>query len=145
MKQTLLTICLIVFALPSWGEDIDTLDLIKRNGLYFKEFSNIPFSGKVNSPTTGIGNFKNGKRDGIFLYYWKETGQLKNKDEFKDGIKEGVWEAYHYNGNLKYKGVYKKDKKAIILAKNVEKQSNAYKRQLIECQKNLDKKKFIIF
>ena len=43
------------------------------------------------------------------------------------------------------KKVYKTDKKAIILAKNVEKQSKIYKNQLRECQKSLDRKKYIIF
>ena len=41
--------------------------------------------------------------------------------------------------------VYKTDKKAIIFAKSVEKQSKVYKNQLKECQKSLDKKKYIIF
>ena len=39
----------------------------------------------------------------------------------------------------------KTDKQAIIFAKNVEKQSKIYKNQLIECQKSLDRKKYIIF
>ena len=43
------------------------------------------------------------------------------------------------------KKVYEKDKKAIIYAKSVEKQSKIYKNQLRECQKKLDKKKYIIF
>ena len=42
------------------------------------------------------------------------------------------------------KKVYKTDKKSIILAKSVEKQSKIYKSQLRECQKNLNKK-YIIF
>ena len=41
--------------------------------------------------------------------------------------------------------VYKTDKKAIIFAKSVEKQSKIYKSQLRECQKSLDRKKYIIF
>ena len=43
------------------------------------------------------------------------------------------------------KKVYKSDKKAIILAKSVKKQSNIYKSQLRECKKNLDRNKYIIF
>ena len=37
MKQTLLTICLILFSLPSWGETIKYDDLVERNGLYYKK------------------------------------------------------------------------------------------------------------
>ena len=47
-------------------------------------------------------------------------------------------------GNYAQKS-YKTDKKAIIFAKSVEKQSKIYKNQLKECQKSLDKKKYIIF
>ena len=43
------------------------------------------------------------------------------------------------------KKVYRTDKKAIIFAKSVEKQSKIYKNQLKECQKSLDRKKYIIF
>ena len=41
--------------------------------------------------------------------------------------------------------VYKVDKKSVIFAKSVEKQSKIYKSQLRECQKSLDKNKYIIF
>ena len=40
---------------------------------------------------------------------------------------------------------YNKDKKAIILAKSVQKQSNVYRKQLRGCKKSLDRKKYIIF
>ena len=43
------------------------------------------------------------------------------------------------------KKAYKTDKKAIIFAKSVQKQSNIYKSQLLECKKGLDRKKYIIF
>ena len=43
------------------------------------------------------------------------------------------------------KKVYKTDKKAIIFAKSVEKQSKIYKNQLKECQKSLNRNKYIIF
>ena len=42
------------------------------------------------------------------------------------------------------KKVYKSDKKAIIFAKNVQKQSQVYKSQLRECEKSLNNK-YIIF
>ena len=48
MKKILLILFLIVFALPSWGEAID--DLVKREGLFYKKFSDSPFTGKVNLP-----------------------------------------------------------------------------------------------
>ena len=51
--------------------------------------------------------------------------------------------AYHEGwGNYKH---YKKNKKIINLAKKVERQSNLYKKQLSECQSELNKNKYIIF
>ena len=52
----------------------------------------------------------------------------------------------YYLGQTAYANkAYKTDKKAIIFAKSVEKQSKIYKNQLKECQKSLDRKKYIIF
>jgi len=47
------------------------------------------------------------------------------------------WEGYRNK-------VYKKDQKAIIFAKNVEKQAKIYKSQLQQCKSVLDKS-YIIF
>ena len=63
--------------------------------------------------------------------------KISKKDAFKQYI------AYHEGwGNYKY---YKKNKKVIGLAKKVEKQSNIYKKQLLNCKNSLNKKKYIIF
>ena len=44
---TLLTIFFItLLASPSWSETKD--DLVERDGLYYKNFSNVPFDGKIN-------------------------------------------------------------------------------------------------
>ena len=51
--------------------------------------------------------------------------------------------AYH-EGWGGYKN-YKNNQKVIGLAKKVEKQSNKYKSQLQDCQKRLNKNKYIIF
>ena len=63
--------------------------------------------------------------------------KISKKDAFKQYV------AYHEGwGNFKY---YKKNKKVIRLANKVKKQSNTYKKQLIECKNSLNKKKYIIF
>ena len=63
--------------------------------------------------------------------------KISKKDSFKQYL------AYHEGwGNFKY---YKKNKKVIGLAKKVEKQSNIYKKQLLNCKNLLNKKKYIIF
>ena len=63
--------------------------------------------------------------------------KISKKDAFRQYL------AYHEGwGNYKY---YKKNKKVIRLARKVEKQSNIYKKQLLECQNSLNKKRYIIF
>ena len=63
--------------------------------------------------------------------------KISKKDAFRQYL------AYHEGwGNYKY---YKKNKKVIRLAKKVERQSNIYKKQLLECKNRLDKNKYIIF
>ena len=55
----------VIFLSPNvvMGETMD--DLVEREGLYYKKFSDTPFTGKV----TGVyqGNFKNGKEDGAWV------------------------------------------------------------------------------
>ena len=101
---------------------------------------------------------------GTWEQYKKETGnKLATRARFKDSVDFIGWYtnksesilkiskndpfkqylAYHEGwGNYKY---YKKNKKVIRLAKKVEKQSNIYKKQLINCKKSLNKNKYIIF
>ncbi len=63
--------------------------------------------------------------------------KVSKKDAFKQYI------AYHEGwGNYKN---YKNNKKVINLAKRVEKQSNIYKQQLLECKNSLSTSKYIIF
>ncbi len=63
--------------------------------------------------------------------------KISKKDSFRQYI------AYHEGwGNYKN---YKKNAKVVSLAKKVEQQSNKYKKQLTDCQKRLNRNKYIIF
>ena len=75
-------------------------------------------------------------------WYIKKTNQI-NKIPLNDSYR--LYLNYYLGWGNYEKKTYKQDKKAIILAKNVQKQSNIYKNQLTECQKSLDRKKYIIF
>ena len=75
LSLTLLTCLLFLSPNVVLSETLD--DLVKREGIYYKKFSQVPFSGV----TTG-----------------KSQGTIKN------GIREGAWITYHPNGQLKSKG-----------------------------------------
>jgi len=118
----LLTLLFPVFAI---GEPLD--DLVKREGIHYKKFSDVPLTGK----TTGYmqGSFKNGKKDGPWVRYWlngqlafktnwkdgkkvasvsyHDNGQLWEKPSYQDGKLDGLWVSYHDNGQLLFKGIYK--------------------------------------
>ena len=82
-------------------------------------------------------------RDSVFFISWyiSKTNKI-NKIPLNDAYRQYL--NYYLGWGNYAKKVYKTDKKAIIFAKSVQKQSKIYKSQLRECQKNLNKK-YIIF
>ena len=81
-------------------------------------------------------------KDSVDFIGWYTTKTEKIlKVSKQDAFKQYV--AYHEGwGNYKN---YKSNKKVINLAKKVEKQSNIYKKQLIDCKNTLSTNKYIIF
>ena len=74
-------------------------------------------------------------------WYMNKTNKI-NKIPLNDSYRQYL--NYYLGWGNYAKKVYKTDKKAIIFAKSVQKQSKIYKSQLRECQKRLNKK-YIIF
>ena len=83
-------------------------------------------------------------KDSVYFISWyiSKTNKI-NKIPLNDSYRQYL-NYYLGWGNYANK-TYQSDKKAIIFAKNVQQQSNIYRNQLKECQKNLDRKKYIIF
>jgi len=83
-------------------------------------------------------------KDSVMFIGWYISKTRKiNKIPLNDSYRQYL-NYYLGWGNYANK-TYQSDKKAIIFAKSVQKQSNIYKNQLKECQKSLDRKKYIIF
>ena len=127
MKTLLTILFLSLLSSPSWSENM--YDLVKRDGLYYKKFSDVPFSGKIsgynkkgaivngvregawvdywsNGQLWSKGNYKNGKQDGAWFIFYN-NGQLRIKENYKNGKLDGAWVAYYSNGQLRFKGNYK--------------------------------------
>ncbi len=83
-------------------------------------------------------------KDSVMFIGWyiNKTNKI-NKIPLDDSYRQYL--NYYLGWGNYAKKTYKTDKKAIIFAKSVEKQSKIYKSQLRECQKSLDKNKYIIF
>ena len=123
-----------------------------------KLFKIIPFK----RPSSSFGYSQAVK--GTWEQYKNETGnKLATRTRFKDSVdfigwytdktesilkisKQDAFRQYlaYHEGWGGYKN-YKNNQKAVVLAKKVEKQSNKYKAQLQDCQKRLNKNKYIIF
>lgn len=120
MKFIQLTILFIsILSSPSWSETLTMDDLMERNGLYFKKFTNVPFSGSV------VQNCPKGKPKDIFQEgfsgkivnglredYWIITFCLSSsiqRGNFLRGKREGLWEFYYGDGQLERIGYFKEN------------------------------------
>ena len=101
-----LLLILLSLSFPSVGETIG--DLVKREGIYYKKFSDVPFTGKVEGLVQG--SFKDGLTEGLWVEY-HDNGQVWFKGKYKDGKREDLWFGYYGNGQLWFKRNYKDGKR----------------------------------
>ena len=101
MKQLFLSFLTILFILTTsvvLGEALNKRYLVERNGLLYKHFSSVPFTGKVLGQWTG--KLVDGQKFGKWKTYWL-NGSLASEGEYiSGGIRSGVWKHYDANGNL---------------------------------------------
>ena len=76
------------------GETVKYEDLVEREGLYYKKYTDVPFTGKVTE-----GTFKDGLPVGPWVIYY-DNGQLSSKGTYKKGKEDGSWVVYCENGQL---------------------------------------------
>jgi len=144
----------IQLAIIKMESDFDWLAKPPRQKL----FKIIPFK----RPSSSFGYSQAVK--GTWEQYKKETGnKLATRTRFKDSVdfigwytdktesilkisKKDAFRQYlaYHEGWGGYKN-YKNNQKVIVLAQKVKKQSDKYKAQLQDCQKRLNKNKYIIF
>jgi len=104
MKILLTILFLSLLSSPSWSVSHD--DLVEREGIFYKKFSDVPFSGKVTGRYKG--NYKNGKEDGAWVIF-HDNGQLASKGNYKNGKLDGAWVGYWDDGRIVkiFTGTYK--------------------------------------
>ncbi len=84
-------------------------DLVERDGIFYKKFTDVPFTGTTTSGEEQ-GSFKNGNKNDPWVIY-HANGQLDTKGTRKNGKKDGPWVRYYDNGQLWFKGTYKDGKR----------------------------------
>jgi antitoxin component YwqK of YwqJK toxin-antitoxin module len=132
MRRILTSVVLIGFLFPALALGEKMEDLVITDGLHYKKFTDVPFTGGItgkvqgsfkkgnwdgpwvsyhdNGQLLGKGNYKDGKLDGPWVWY-HDNGQLSGKGTWKDGKLDGPWVWYHDNGQLRSKGTYKDGKR----------------------------------
>ena len=98
------------------------------------------FKTETNSPLALRTRFKDSVN--FIGWYINKTNKI-NKIPLNDAYRQYL--NYYLGWGAYAKQAYRTNKKAIIYAKNVERQSNIYKGQLNKCQKGLNRNKYIIF
>tara|TARA_X000001036_G_scaffold401539_1_gene406701 strand:- start:819 stop:1415 length:597 start_codon:yes stop_codon:yes gene_type:complete len=96
------------------SEKISEKNLVIRNNLFYKKFTNKPFSGLVetyheNGQLKTTGQIINGKKNSLWEKYYS-NGRQKSIGHYKMGVKEGSWKYYFLNSNLKEEEFYKNGK-----------------------------------
>jgi hypothetical protein len=106
MKRILAPILLLTLLFPSLAYGVTMDDLVYRDGIHYKKFSTVPFTGKVTGKSQG--SLKNGKWDGPWVRY-HENGELAVEGSFRDGEFDGPWVSYEEDGtiNLGLTGTFK--------------------------------------
>jgi antitoxin component YwqK of YwqJK toxin-antitoxin module len=113
MKRFLAPILLLTLLVPTIAFGETMKDLVVRDGIHYKKFSDVPFTGKVTGKFLDWfvdGTIKNGQWVGPWVSY-HDNGKLYEKVNYRDGKREGPWVWYHANGRLLQKGTYRDDKK----------------------------------
>ena len=109
MNKTLITFFTVLFCLTSsvsWS--FEYKDLVERDGIYYKKFTDVPFTGKIDGQFNGL--IENGKREGSWVVF-HQNGHLYFKGDYKNGKEDSSWVSYWDNGQLNYKGNYNNGKR----------------------------------
>ena len=101
MKPLFLSLLSIVYLLTAsvvLGETIDRRRLVERNGLMYRSFSPVPYSGNV----TGLwlGEIVSGLKYGIWKTYWLNGSMASEGKYGEGGQKVGVWKYFKGDGHL---------------------------------------------
>jgi antitoxin component YwqK of YwqJK toxin-antitoxin module len=83
-------------------EGVNEEELEFREGIAYLKGSDTPYTGKdfslhENGQKKGVGNYKDGKENGLFVV-WDANGRKKSEINYKDGKEDGLWVWRHENG-----------------------------------------------
>jgi len=77
-----MVLVVLLFPALAMGGEVKLKDLVITNGLYFKKFTEVPFTGKVTGKEQG--RLKNGKRVGVWIEY-DGNGRVSKEVTYENG------------------------------------------------------------
>lgn len=95
----------------TFAQGIDNDQLVKIANVYYMQNTIIPYTGKCykfykKSGNKGFkGQYKNGLKNGLWEY-WYQNGQQKLVGTYLNNIKIGKWKFWYKNGNLRIDSNY---------------------------------------
>jgi hypothetical protein len=87
----------VTFLFPALAYGETMVDLVKRESLYYKKFTERPFTGRSQ------GWFRRGQKDGPWVKFGN-NGRVQFKGNHKNGIRNGPWVKYWNTRQLWFKG-----------------------------------------
>ena len=135
MKKLLSILCLVL--LVSCSNEVPDDQLVERQGITYEVNSTTPFTGSsVNYYDNGQlkqkENYKDGKQDGLLEKYYSSSGLLWSRQNFKNGKLDGLWEDYYLKGQLLKRGKYNDDTKEGLWEKFYDNGQVEFERTYIE-------------
>ena len=111
MKRVLLIGLLLIVGCSKEPINYKT-SLIERDGVYYTNDTNEPYSGKVFSlysdgKKKDEGSIKDGKMISKTKWEYYENGQKEVESTYKDGERDGVWTSWYENGQKMEEGTFK--------------------------------------
>ena len=115
MKILLFIFCVVLLSSYSYSEEISSDQVVKRGGIVNEINSTIPFRGTVlwfrdDGQLEFRENYREGVLDGL-VENFHENGQIDMRGNWRDGKEEGLFEWFWDDGKLRYKGNYKDGKR----------------------------------
>ena len=107
MSRYTLILAITLFLLPFPNSSETLGELVKRDAIYYKKSSDLPFTGRITGLSEGW--IKDGKPEGPWLEFHRKR-KLYVKGTYNEGKREGSWSAYWPNGQLLYQAMFQNGK-----------------------------------
>ena len=111
MKKLLTILCLVLLSSCSPPPDVPSHRLVQDGGVTYEVGSNNPYTGVSSTfdqdgQLEGKKEYENGIELSDMSFEYDGNGQLLNRGNYRNGKRDGLWEEFHDNGQLEFRENY---------------------------------------